>query len=94
MRRALIVLALAQLADVLTTAYDMAHGGVEANPIIRTAIAVGGVPAMFTLKAATFAVIAWLAMNYSERASVRRVVIVGATLTAFVAANNLIIGGS
>jgi len=91
-RRALIVLAVAQLADVLTTAYDLAHGGVEANPIIRTAIAVGGIPAMFVLKAAMFAVIAWGAMNRPERASVRRVVIVGATLTAFVAVNNLIVG--
>ena len=94
MRRALSILALAQFTDVLTTAYDLAHGNFESNPVIRTAIAVGGIPAMFALKAATFAVIAWIAMDRAESTLLRRVVIGAGVLTAFVAANNLIIGGS
>ena len=94
MRRALIALGIAEIADVLSTAYASGHGGVEGNPFLAAVLAVGGIPAMFALKAATFAVIALIAMDRAESTLLRRVVIGAAVLTAFVAVNNLIVGGS
>lgn len=88
-----MALAAVQLADLATTAYASAHGGLEVNPVIRAALAVGGIPAMFALKAWVWGVCAYIAMTYQHKRSVRIVVVVGIVMTALVAANNLYVGG-
>ena len=45
-----ILLAGAQLADVITTGVDMAHGGVEANHLVAALLALGGLGLVFFLK--------------------------------------------
>ena len=94
MRRRLAFLAAAQLADLLTTAWSSAHGGIEVNPFVRWSLSVGGIPALFTFKAQTFTVIATIAMKYQDRLSVRVAIGFGIVITAIVAANNLFLGGS
>ena len=93
MRRALIALGIAEIADVLSTAYASGHGGVEGNPFLAAVLAVGGIAALFAVKSFIWAVVCYVAMIRPERL-VRAAVIVGATLTAFVAVNNLTVGGS
>ena len=91
MRRALAILALAQIADFATTAYGTIHGGTfEGNPIVQTVLEIGGLPGLFALKAWVFAVIAYIAMTYQYRATVRYAVLGGAALTFAVAANNVL----
>jgi hypothetical protein len=46
----ILLLAGAQLADVLTTGVDMAHGGIEANRFVSALLAVGGLGLVFVLK--------------------------------------------
>ena len=44
------ILALAQLADLVTTAVDMANGGVEANLVAGGLLAMGGLPLLWAVK--------------------------------------------
>ncbi|GAC1658898.1 MAG: hypothetical protein NVS9B1_19890 [Candidatus Dormibacteraceae bacterium] len=46
----ILLLAGAQLADVITTGVDMAHGGVEANHLVAGLLAVGGLGLVTALK--------------------------------------------
>jgi hypothetical protein len=46
------LLALAQTTDVVTTAADLARGGVEANAVVQTLLGVGGLGLVLGLKLA------------------------------------------
>jgi hypothetical protein len=46
----ILLLAGAQLTDVVTTGADLAHGGVEANRLVADLLAVGGLGLVFGLK--------------------------------------------
>jgi len=46
----ILLLALAQLADVLTTGVDMAYGGVESNRFVSVLLDIGGLGLVFLLK--------------------------------------------
>jgi hypothetical protein len=46
----ILLLAGAQLADVMTTGVDLAHGGVEANRVVASLMAMGGLGLVFALK--------------------------------------------
>jgi hypothetical protein len=48
----ILLLACAQLADVVTTWVDMSHGGVEANAVVGTILAHGGLGLVAALKLA------------------------------------------
>jgi Na+-transporting methylmalonyl-CoA/oxaloacetate decarboxylase gamma subunit len=50
LRTWILLLAGAQLADVLTTWVDMEHGGIEANRFVSALLAVGGLGLVFVLK--------------------------------------------
>jgi len=92
MRRALIALGIAEIADVLSTAYASGHGGVEGNPFLAAVLAVGGIAALFAVKSFIWAVVCYVAMIRPERL-VRAAVIVGTVATFAVAVNNLFMGG-
>lgn len=46
----ILLLAAAQLADVVTTAVDMNHGGIEANHFVALVLSIGGIGLLVTLK--------------------------------------------
>ena len=46
----ILLLAAAQLADVVTTGVDMAYGGVEANRLVATLLSLGGLGLVFFMK--------------------------------------------
>ncbi|TMC14514.1 MAG: hypothetical protein E6J29_02975 [Chloroflexi bacterium] len=46
----ILLLAGAQLADVITTGVDMAYGGVEANRLVASLLSLGGLGLVFFLK--------------------------------------------
>jgi hypothetical protein len=46
----ILLLAAAQMADVITTGVDMARGGVEANHLVATLMSIGGLQLVFVLK--------------------------------------------
>lgn len=46
----ILLLTAAQMADVITTGVDMAHGGIEANHLVATLMNVGGLQLVFVLK--------------------------------------------
>ena len=46
----ILLLAGAQLADVITTGVDLAYGGVEANRLVANLLATGGLALVFGLK--------------------------------------------
>jgi hypothetical protein len=46
----ILLLAGAQVADVLTTGVDMAHGGIEANGLVSTVISLGGLGLVAAVK--------------------------------------------
>ena len=50
LRTWILLLALAQVADVVTTGVDMAHGGIEANRLVSTLLGIGGLWLVFALK--------------------------------------------
>ena len=51
----ILLLAGAELADVITTGVDMAHGGIEANRLVSALLATGGLGLVFALKLALVA---------------------------------------
>lgn len=54
----ILLLAGAQGADVLTTAVDLQHGGIEANSVVAHLLAVGGIGLVIFCKLALVAAIA------------------------------------
>jgi hypothetical protein len=45
-----LLLAAAQLTDVITTGVDLAYGGVEANRLVATLLGIGGLGLVFFMK--------------------------------------------
>lgn len=58
MVRTLALLAAAQLGDLLTTWYGLAHGAQEANPVTLAAVAFGGWAVIAFIKLGTVPVVA------------------------------------
>ena len=50
LRTWILLLAGAQLADVLTTGVDMAYGGIESNRLVSTLLSLGGLELVFLTK--------------------------------------------
>jgi Domain of unknown function (DUF5658) len=66
----ILLLAGAQLADVITTGVDMAYGGVEANRLVAALLATGGLGLVFGLKlllVAAMAVACLVLKRYAEQ---------------------------
>jgi hypothetical protein len=66
----ILLLAGAQLADVVTTGVDMAYGGVEANRLVAWLLAAGGLGLVFALKlllVAVMAIACILLKRYAQR---------------------------
>jgi hypothetical protein len=65
----ILLLAGAQLADVITTGVAMAYGGVEANRLVAALIAHGGLWLVFVLKlmlVSAMAIACWVLNRYAE----------------------------
>jgi Domain of unknown function (DUF5658) len=61
------LLALAQVADLVTTQAAMARGGVEANAVAAVLLTLGGIPLLWAVKSALVAAMAtavWLVLHY------------------------------
>lgn len=65
----ILLLAGAQIADVVTTGVDLAHGGVEANRLVADLLARGGLELVFGLKLLLVAAMAIACFVLSRYAS-------------------------
>ena len=80
----IVLLGLAQIADLVTTQADMARGGMEANRFAAALIAIGGLSLLWLVKLALVAAMAaavllvhryWLSSGADRRAAVAQAVI-------------------
>jgi hypothetical protein len=66
----LLLLAVAQLADVMTTGVDMSHGAMEGNPTAFQVLALGGLTLLWLVKfmlVAAIGIAALLAQRLAQR---------------------------
>jgi len=66
----IVLLAAAQVADVLTTGVDMSRGGVEANRLVSTLLEVGGLGLVAGLKLLLVAAMALACLQLQRYANV------------------------